>query len=245
MPDLLLLVPALASLLLLIWAVRVQFILWQMQRDLGYAPRRRRGSNPPPPGRKPAPPAGPPKQPLTAQLIRYWAWEQEQVRRAWFDPRMGEPWPEDHKPAPPAGQAAPTLRSAVKRLLEAIIGLGDVDDAVQFARAALDADEVRLDKGSTQRGNGSGGPTPPNPPVYGWGPGQLNPPPPGPGMRRVYLDQPSQMAECGGPCWETQDPRCCDCGALCRDVPAVHAKPQPHGGRLIKSWEEPSPPSEP
>jgi hypothetical protein len=43
---------------------------------------RRRGSNPPPPGRKPAPPAGPPEQPLTAQLIRYWAWEQEQVRRA-------------------------------------------------------------------------------------------------------------------------------------------------------------------
>ena len=32
--------------------------------------------------RKPAPPAGPPEQPLTAQLIRYWAWEQEQVRRA-------------------------------------------------------------------------------------------------------------------------------------------------------------------
>ena len=32
--------------------------------------------------REPAPPAGPPEQPLTAQLIRYWAWEQEQVRRA-------------------------------------------------------------------------------------------------------------------------------------------------------------------
>ena len=142
-------------------------------------PRRRRGSNPPPPGRKPVPPAGPPEQPLAAQLIRYWAWEQEQVRRAWFDPRMGEPWPEDHKPAPPGGQAAPTLRSAVERLLEAIVGLGDVDDAVQFARAALDADEVRLGKGSTQRG------TPP--------------------------------------------PR----------------QPLPHGGRLIKSWEEPSPPSEP
>ena len=43
---------------------------------------RRRGSNPPPPGCKPAPPAGPPEQPLAAQLIRYWAWEQEQVRRA-------------------------------------------------------------------------------------------------------------------------------------------------------------------
>ncbi len=43
---------------------------------------RRRGSNPAPPGRKPAPPAGPPEQPLTAQLIRYWAREGEQVRRA-------------------------------------------------------------------------------------------------------------------------------------------------------------------
>lgn len=42
----------------------------------------RRGSNPPPPGRKPAPPAGPPEQPLQTQLIRYWAREEEQVRRA-------------------------------------------------------------------------------------------------------------------------------------------------------------------
>jgi len=82
-------------------------------------------------------------------------------------------------------------------------------------------------------------------PIYGWEPGQLNPPPPAPGMRREWIWSPSQMAECGGPCWEAQDPRCCDCGALWRDVPAVHAKPQPHGGRLIKSWEEPSPPSEP
>jgi len=128
-------------------------------------PPRRRGSNPPPPGRKPAPPAGPPEQPVTAQLIRYWRWKDEQVRRAWLEPRMGEPWPEDHKPAPPAGQAAPTLRFAVERLLEVIVGLGDVDDAVQFARAALDADEVRLDKRSTQRGNGNGDPTTPKPPI--------------------------------------------------------------------------------
>jgi hypothetical protein len=42
----------------------------------------RPGSNPPPPGRKPTPPAGPPEQPLAAQLIRYWAWEEDQVRRA-------------------------------------------------------------------------------------------------------------------------------------------------------------------
>jgi hypothetical protein len=43
--------------------------------------------------------------------------------------------------------------------------------------------------------------------------------PPAPGMRRKYLWIPSQMAECGGPCWEARDPRCCDCGALWRDVP--------------------------
>jgi hypothetical protein len=53
----------------------------------------------------------------------------------------------------------------VERLLEAIVGLGDVDDAVQFGRAALDADEVRLDEGQTQRGNGDGGPTTPKPPI--------------------------------------------------------------------------------
>lgn len=45
------------------------------------------------------------------------------------------------------------------------------------------------------------------------------PAPPAPGMRREYLWSPSQMAECGGPCWEAQDPRCCDCGAMWRDAP--------------------------
>ena len=43
--------------------------------------------------------------------------------------------------------------------------------------------------------------------------------PPAPGMRREYIYNPTQMAECGGPCWEAQDPRGCDCGALWRDVP--------------------------
>jgi hypothetical protein len=62
----------------------------------------------------------------------------------------------------------------------------------------------------------------------------------------------SQVAECGGPCWEAQDPRHCDCGALWRDVPIrldegrtqrgngnggpttpkPPIKPQPSGGRL-------------
>jgi hypothetical protein len=88
---------------------------------------------------------------------------------------------------------------------------------------------------------------------YGWGPRQLNPPPPAPGMRREWVWSPSQMAECGGPCWEAQDPRSCDCGALWRDVPLCMdegqtqrgngnggpttpkppIKPEPHGGRLF------------
>ena len=78
--------------------------------DRGLRQVGRRGSNPPPPDRKPAPPAGPPEQPLTAQLIRYWAWEQEQVRQAWIDQALGEPWPEDRKPAPPAGSPEQPIR---------------------------------------------------------------------------------------------------------------------------------------
>lgn len=106
-------------------------------------------------------------------------------------------------------------------------------------------------------------PTPPaGPPSYGWGLRQLPPPPPAPGMRREYICNPAQMAECGGPCWETRDPSYCVCGALWRDVPcqppaftegrvqrgqgnggpttekpAIVAKPQPHGGRLLRPWE--------
>ena len=100
-------------------------------------------------------------------------------------------------------------------------------------------------------------PAPPAGPRYGWGPRQLNPPPPAPGMRRVYLDQPSQMAECGGPCWEAQDPRYCVCGALWRDVPIrmdegqtqrgngdggpttskPPVKPEPTGGHLVREGQ--------
>ena len=129
---------------------------------------RRRGSNPPPPGRKPAPPAGPPEQPLTAQLIRYWYWKNEQVRRAWTDPGLGDPWPEGCQPAP----APPT---------------GPPCGGGEITLAQWEAMRTPFVEGRTQRGNGNGGPTTPKPPI----------------------------------------------------------KPQPHGGRLIKSWEEPSPPSEP
>jgi hypothetical protein len=50
-----------------------------------YLIARRRGSNFPSPGSKPAAPAAPPEQPFTAQLIRYWAWENEQVRIAFSE----------------------------------------------------------------------------------------------------------------------------------------------------------------
>jgi hypothetical protein len=105
-------------------------------------------------------------------------------------------------------------------------------------------------------------PAPPSdPPIYGWGPRQLNPPPPAPGMRREYLWSPTLMAECGGPCWEAQDPRCCDCGAMWRDVPICMdegsaqrgngsggpttpkppIKPQPSGGRMMTIGYQPLP----
>jgi hypothetical protein len=183
MGDPILLVPVFAALLILIWATWVLLELQAMRRELN-APRRRRGSNPSPPGRKPAAPAGPPQQPLAAQLIRHWAWEQEQVRQAWLDPRMGEPWPEDCE----SDQQV---------------------DATPATDCPLghEVSESELVRRRRDRGR------------YGWGPRQLNPPPPAPGMRREWIWSPTQMAECGGPCWEAQDPRHCDCGALWRDVP--------------------------
>jgi hypothetical protein len=47
----------------------------------------------------------------------------------------------------------------------------------------------------------------------------MSPSAPAPGMRREYIWNPVQMAECGGPCWHEGDPCWCDCGALWRDVP--------------------------
>ena len=79
-----------------------------------------------------------------------------------------------------------------------------------------------------------------NPPA----PGRKPAPPAAPGMRREYLWSPSQMAECGGPCWEAQDPRCCDCGALWRDVPTTPQtpiKPQPTGPRMVGDSIKPQP----
>jgi hypothetical protein len=103
---------------------------------------RRRGSNPPPSGRKPTVP----EQPLAAQLIRYQLWRDEQVRRAWTDPSLGEPWPEDCQPAnaPPAGPAC---------------GGGEI------TLTQWEAMRTPFVEGRTQRGNGNGGPTGPKPPI--------------------------------------------------------------------------------
>ena len=49
------------------------------------------------------------------------------------------------------------------------------------------------------------------PPKGSYGPRQ-----PAPGIRRVYYDMPSTIAECGGPC--SRGPEHCDCGTLWRDV---------------------------
>ena len=144
---------------------------------------RRRGSNPSPPGRKPAPPAGPPEQPLAAQLIRYWAWGQEQVRRAWFDPIIGEPWPDDHQAAFAAGVAAErdrlrvdsedwgseALNAATGAMIEAYRRHTGQPETLIFynnAKAILrDALGAYFNKGPTQRNSSNGGPAIPKPPI--------------------------------------------------------------------------------
>jgi hypothetical protein len=88
-------------------------------------------------------------------------------------------------------------------------------------------------------------PPPPERLRYGWGANQLPPPPPAPGLRREYIYSPTQMTECGGPCWEAQDPHCCDCGALWQDVPIrldeaiTLAEQAPAGGGWDNSEELP------
>jgi hypothetical protein len=72
-----------------------------------YGAPRRRGSNPPPPGTKPQPPSGPP-QPLAAHLIRYWAWQDDQIRQAFTEGRTqrgnGNGGPTTPKPQPAGGR---------------------------------------------------------------------------------------------------------------------------------------------
>jgi hypothetical protein len=61
---------------------------------------------------------------------------------------------------------------------------------------------VPFTEGSTQRGNGSGGPSTPKPDIVPKGQ-----------FRRVYHYNPATIAECGGPC-EEGGPAACDCGAI-------------------------------
>jgi hypothetical protein len=88
-------------------------------------------------------------------------------------------------------------------------------------------------------------PPPPGRQRYGWGRNQLEPPPPRPGTRREYIYSPTQMAECGGPCWEAQDPRCCDCGALWRDVPIRLDEGTTQRGHGNRGPTTPKPPIKP
>lgn len=87
----------------------------------------------------------------------------------------------------------------------------------------------RFDPGRIQRGNGHGEPTTPKQAL---------------GTRRQYIYNPVTMAECGGPCFEAQDPRSCDCGALWRDVPArwptIYVEDFPPG-----YWDDGIPPNLP
>ena len=76
------------------------------------------------------------------------------------------------------------------------------------------------------------------PPKGSYGPRQ-----PAPGMRRVYYDMPSTIAECGGPC-SFGGPELCDCGALWRDVPTkpqpdIVPKPQYPGGYISLDGAQP------
>ena len=77
------------------------------RRDLFLDCCERRGSNPPSPNTKPQPPSGPP-QPLAAQLIRYWTWEDDQTRQAFTEGRTirgnGNGGPATPKPQFPPGR---------------------------------------------------------------------------------------------------------------------------------------------
>ena len=69
---------------------------------------------------------------------------------------------------------------------------------------------------------------------------QTLPPPPAPGTRRVYINSPATMAECGGPCSKAMDPRACDCGALWVDVPLAssYQSARFRNPRLGVPWDE-------
>jgi hypothetical protein len=75
---------------------------------------------------------------------------------------------------------------------------------------------IRMDEGPVQRGNGSGGPTTPKPPIVPKGQAVRT--------RRWFINNPVQIAECGGPC--TVGPSHCDCGALWVDVPTPNPPPE-------------------
>ena len=137
MADLLLLAPAFAAVLILIWAVHVLSILREMRRDLIRAPRRRRGSNPPPPGCKPAPPAGPPLVASQADAERLAAQLQENAKEL----------------------IAVGYANESRELLELGVQVAGA------ATYLVSEKSIRFDEGPTQRGNSGGGPATPKPAI--------------------------------------------------------------------------------
>lgn len=86
-----------------------------------------------------------------------------------------------------------------------------------------------FNEGHATRTNSGPGPTTPKPEIV---PGFHGP------RRTVrwFINNPVQIAECGGPC--TVGPTHCDCGALWVDVPTtpkpdIVPKPQPPSGRVV------------
>ena len=61
--------------------------------------------------------------------------------------------------------------------------------------------------------------SPRRPGPYSNHPQGLPPPPPKVGYARWFINNPVQIAECGGPC--TNGPSHCDCGVLWVDVPKL------------------------
>jgi len=85
----------------------------------------------------------------------------------------------------------------------------------------------RLRMGPPRGSNGNCVPMPPSTPA--------------PGMRRVYYDMPSTIAECGGPC-SAGGPEFCDCGALWQDVPEILLPKRKHAHPYEASPADTCPP---
>ena len=133
------------------------------------------------------------------------------LRYSWFSRsgrRMGSnPPPPYCKPQPPSGPPQPLAADLIRYTRWR-------DE--QIRRAVTEP--IRFDEGPTARTTSGPGPTTPKPDIV---PGFH-----GSGSRRTtrwFINNPVQIAECGGPC--TVGPTHCDCGALWVDVPTTNQPP--------------------